>query len=229
MRPSHCVLGALLIAFFTFSPQQALHAQVGVPVLDADLDKVEKYSPCVPIAQSGYKDKECLIQIYRDAPITPPALTVPVGTTVVIELLNTRWNENVTFTLTTTHTTTQDVAAAAVKNAIPGIQTIVFDTATTPSHAMSTSSGIFDLQKAVSNQQQALTDQLNKGIIALLNANAQLTCLSSYETFMPTNTCSQASMLSPDKAGVIGTFTPAKAAATLQLWLRLIMPSLSLM
>jgi hypothetical protein len=202
------VLGAVFLIFSAMLLSQSVSAQVAVSVPAASLPTVETYPQCVPNAQSGYKSKQCLVIVDRQAPISPPTLIVPVGTTVFVELVNTRWNENVTFTLSTTHTTTQDVAAGAIKNAIPGLQTIVFDVTATPRAVMSVSpTGILGLQKAVSSQQEDLAQRLNVAIKSIQNSNAGLTCLSSYQVLQPDHTCSQASLLTP------ATFVAAKDAA----------------
>jgi len=201
------ILGLVIVQAAWGGSQLSSQNMEGVP-LD-QLPTIEGYPHCISNAQSGYKDKACLIQIDRSAPIVPPASIVPVGTTVYIELINTRWNENVTFTLTTTHSTTQDVITAGLKNALPALQTIQIQNGTVSIQAPPGApfDNIETFRKTIVAQQVALTVSLNQAVSSIQAANAAMGCLSSYEVIQPNKFCSQAAMLTPQ------TFNEAKQAA----------------
>jgi hypothetical protein len=207
---------ALLTLALALSPV-CLNAQnqppsiiVGVPLDEAAM--VEGYPQCIPNAQSGYHGNRCLVQIWRTNPISPPTFTVPAGIEVYVELLDTRWNENVTFTVTTTKTPPPDVGAAALKNAIPGLQSIIAKQPLTPT----AHTAIEDTQDPGLTAARALASHIderqgeiiassNEVLAAVQHASAAINCLSSYQvirtivqpTGLPKYGCSQAEMLTP--------------------------------
>jgi hypothetical protein len=191
-----------------------------VPATPAEIAEFPGLPLCVPFAQSGYPDKKCLVRINRQGAVSPPPLLVPGGTEVFIQIENTRWNESAVFTLATTQTTAPDVLAAALKNAVPGLQTLVISQNVSSAKAL----GVSEDKAAQTPEQQKLVQFLtaiDEGqekaakLVADVQRSVQqastgLTCLSNYETVLSAPTgayCSQASMLDPT------TFGPAKDAA----------------
>src|SRR5260221_694300 len=184
----------------------------------SDLPPATKDVPgCISNAQSGYKEKKCVVYINRLAPVSPPTLVVPKDTTVYVVLYNTHWNEAVTFTSAAAKTTTPDVAAAALKNAATPLQSLVTTVVKTPKPGAA-----FALEYVpsdISKQQSDLADRLNILQSRINHANAAMNCLSNYEqltekvvdvtSHLPTKySCSQENLVNPTsffalKQGVI--------------------------
>ncbi len=159
---------------------------------------------CISNAQSGYKGKKCVVYINRLAPVSPPALIVPKGTTVYVVLYNTRWNEAVTFASAVSKTTIPDVAAAALKNVGSPLQSLVTSVVKNKVGFAGGSPGETDPSK----QQTELKDKFNNLQANLNHANAAMTCLSNYESLAVASidpvtkvprqySCSQANLLTP--------------------------------
>ena len=188
MRTSTMLTLALVVLPACLSAQNPPPMTIaGVP-LDKAAD-VEKYPQCIPNAQSGYREKVCLVQIWRTNPISPPAFTVPAGIDVYVELLDTRWNENVTFTVSTNKVAPPDVGAAALKNAVPGLQTIIaiqpiFPTAETYMIGPPGDTGVAAAQTLASHiddRQKEIIGSSNRVLADVQHATAAINCLSSYE------------------------------------------------
>jgi len=183
---------AAFAAFILLLAGAAGRAQTKKPVpmkAVADPDSLANLPECVPSAPSGYPGRQCVVTIYRDAPVSPPALLVPPGTDVFVKVLNTRKNEAVLFTVATTRTTPPDVAGAAVKNLISPLQTLVF---TQRTQALDGGDKIVTEQSAVADTLNSIQDQIR-------NAATLLTCLSNYQVAHQTEegayTCSQADLI----------------------------------
>jgi hypothetical protein len=164
-------------------------AQSGRPVPNGDLATVEKLPLCVSAAPSGYDHHRCLIKINREAPISPPPFLVPKGTTVYVEVVNTRPNEAVLFVPATTHTTPPDLLAAALKGAISPLQSLVF---TQNVKFLAVDGGADPLDE----KEKEMSRRLEKVQTDVLVAASAMTCLSSYQIIdATTGKCSPASLI----------------------------------
>jgi hypothetical protein len=217
MRPSTLLILALVVSPVCLNAQNPPAPIItGVPLDNAA--EVEKYPPCIPNAQSGYHKKECLVQIWRTNPISPPTFTVPAGIDVYVELLDTRWNENVTFTVTTAKVAPPDVGAAALKNALPGLQTIIAAQPITPTAEVYVLNPADDpdlnavraLASHIDDRQKDIIRSSNGVLADVQHATAGINCLSSYEVIKTVPqlkgpakySCSQAEMLTPGPSGI---------------------------
>ena len=132
MRPFQgSSIGILFLAITFFAYGAISDAQVMSGVTDpAELAALSALPSCMASAQAGYKrppksppktPSKCVTTIDRDNPIAPVTFAVPPGTVVYVKLWDTRQNENVTFVVSATTTTTADTGAAIGKNIIPGL------------------------------------------------------------------------------------------------------------
>jgi hypothetical protein len=223
-----------LLAFITFavSTNICLGQKAPPPILQPaqtldqpTIDKLQKFQACVPKSQAGYRDHTCRVQIWRTNPISPVTMIVPKGTNIYVELFDARQNENVTFNMTAGLVAPHDIGAAAVQNAIPGLQTIIatkpLQTITQPAPAAAGGQPQFLEDRALNKTDepspiQGLTTQLearqneiststNLVLTKVQSAAAAMTCLSNYEKLIEIVdkpfTCSQATMLTYDTFG----------------------------
>ena len=126
MPPKPVLLALSCVVFALLLGRCQIDAQTMAPFPAGDMPTIDQLPTCLPAAPAGYVHDKCLLKINRQSPISPPPLLVPPNTTVVVEVFNTRGNENVLFNLSTTHTTPPDVLAAALKGAVTPLQSLVF-------------------------------------------------------------------------------------------------------
>jgi hypothetical protein len=108
MRYRNCTFVGLSLALFAFffillppsaRAQATQQTKSGTKQQWVRKDEIPKGTiSCVANAPAGYPNKACLVNIDRDAPVSPPTLVVPGGTTIYIEMDNARWDEIVAFT-----------------------------------------------------------------------------------------------------------------------------------
>lgn len=171
----------------------ASRAQTIKPVAPADIPALDALPSCVPIAQLGYIDRKCLVTIDRQSPISPPPLLVPPSTSVFVKVINTRWNEAVLFSLSTTHTTPPDIAGAALKGLISPLQSLVLT-----QKLVQAIEGPARIHDQIDDEQDKVLEALNSVQKDIQRATSALTCLSNYQTLTANNSCSQADLLTPD-------------------------------
>ena len=200
-RFPRCFSPLLRGAFFLLTVVAA-NAQVMLQVAPSELPTLNDMPACVPVAQSGYRGGECVLKIDRQNPTSPPALIVPPNTTVYVEIVNTRWNETVLFSVATTHTTPPDIAAAALKGAISPLQSLVLAQKTVVGYeaALVKPATIADEQKAIADTLTDIQKDIRRGAAAL-------TCLAAYQSLQADYSCSQGKLLTPQ------TFDSEKQAA----------------
>jgi hypothetical protein len=181
---------------------------VAVPGTPAEVATFPDMPLCVPVAQSGYPGNKCLVRINRQGAVSPPPLIVPGGTEIFIQIENTRWNESAVFALVTTQTTAPDVLAAALKNAVPGLQTLVISQSVVGAKAQAAfgdesaqtpeQKRLLKFLNAIDEDQKQIAQKVATAQRSVQQATVSLICLSSYEAVVvaPTGAyCSQASML----------------------------------
>jgi len=204
MRPyrvsSIVVLFLVVICF----PYEAIaQTQVMSGVTDpAELATLANLPSCMASAQAGYKrppkspaktPSKCVTTIDRANPIAPVAFAVPPGTIVYVKLWDTRQNENVTFVVSATTTTTPDTGAAIVKNIIPGLQAITgTQQIPTPEERKALAKpgagppdAVKSLSQNITNRQTEVTKYTNAVLHRVQGAAAVMNCLSLYEVPNP--------------------------------------------
>jgi hypothetical protein len=185
-----------------------------VPATPAEIATFPDLPLCVPVAQSGYPNKKCLVRINRQGAVSPPPLIVPGGTEIFIQIENTRWNESAVFALATTQTTAPDVLAAALKNAVPGLQTLAISQSVIGTRAAAAfgdeatqtpdQKKLLQFLNAIDGDQKTIAEIVATAQRSVQQATVRLTCLSSYQMVVAAATgayCSQASMLDTTSFG----------------------------
>jgi hypothetical protein len=213
------ILAAMLLAINQTSRSAPNDTSTMAPATASD---VTDLASCVPNASAGYPhgkshQSKCVIKIDRNDPVTPPTYTVPTGTEVYIELLNTRPNENVTFALASTKVAPHDIPSSALQNLIPGLQVITATHAIAPKAVqadrdfapITVPSEVNNLKDSVTARQNEVIGSTNTVLLKTQAAAQAMICLSQYqvavERVQPNSpdgstvpskyTCSQAAML----------------------------------
>lgn len=167
-------------------------------------------SDCITNALSGYRNNACILHIDRKNLASPPAMIVPKGTTVTLELDNVRWDETIQFNPVTTQNTDQDVLATVLKTILPSLQ--VLSASQTPSHGIRANN-----VDPITEKQKEISKLLTEEALKINNTFTELTCFESYKALLPiiankSYACSLTPLVGPLPAGAVGsdTYTPAK-------------------
>jgi hypothetical protein len=164
---------------------------------------------CVPSAPDGYVGKACAVTIDRDNPASPTTLIVHGKTSVAIRVKNARWNENVTFTTSTSKVTDNDIVGTFLFNAIAPLQTLVAKTVMKTSHGGNQALAIAAVDPIGKAQAKVMAD-LSSVSTTLSNAVVGLNCLETYSTLdtsKPDYFCDSSKRLDSD------SFSAAKSKA----------------
>jgi MBG domain len=155
-------------------------------VVDMSFPQPISHAPeCISNALSGYvspvtKVNACTIHLDRNNFATPPAITVPKGTVVLIELDNAHWNETVQFNRTTTKIPDQDIAADVFKAMSQNLQGLTASVRNGNAGIVSNPDNIEALENNIQNE-------LEDATVLITNANIELTCLESYRALANTS------------------------------------------
>jgi hypothetical protein len=201
-------------------------ALVGVPHVQAQQSKKKEKPPtgqqwvteadipkstlnCAAAAPAGYPGKACLVEIDRDAPVAPPTLVVPGGTTIYVKLTKARWDEIVGFNTVVAQTAGPNLLADALTSlasplsALQVTQHAPFLGLVLPSEIDKSA----DLKKAeedIQKQQKDMDDKLSNASKTVLAAGTQFSCLESYRRYNP-------AIVSCDSDGILTYGTAAQA------------------
>ncbi len=174
---------------------------------------------CVPSAPDGYKSKACVVTIDRNNPASPTVLIVHGKTRVTIRVKNARWNENVSFTTSTSRVVSSDILGTLLKSAVTPLQGLVLNQGTHLKIAELVPvkpDPIIEAQKDIMRQ----LDIVSK---TLADANVGLTCLETFKALItnPDYSCDNTTSLNaatfPAAKDTAVTSMLSGAAATLPL------------
>jgi hypothetical protein len=136
-------------------------------------------------ATKQYPQGACVYTIDRANPIAPPAFLAPGNSTILLRVVDTRGNETVQVTQTTSHTATPDVGAAVLKGAVSPLQTLVLAQRATPTNQNPLEQHLWaealKLPDPIEAAQKALAKTLNVAQVQVLNATNTLVCLETYQ------------------------------------------------
>ncbi len=195
---------------------QVIAAGGDVVTTQSNLLAVQSAPECIPNALSGYTTpgsgrNVCTIHLDRNNLATPPPITVPKGTVVLIQLDNAHWNETIQFNRTTTTIADQDVAAAVLKQLLlQNLQAL----------AASVRSGNVRIAAAspdpIDDAENSIQTDLENAATTITNAANELTCFEGYKAVIKTGSniaqCGSTILVGPtDGTSTQDTFSAAKA------------------
>ena len=150
----------------------AEHGQIDwVPVatLSPDISSCRSNSPV------GYTHHKCLVVIDRDDSVSPPTLLLPGGTTVIIKLINSHWNENVQFNSVTVKTAPEDLLADLLKSLVTPLQSLVVQ------QKAYKLGGKPQPVSPLAKEQSNIRNELESVRSAIQDATIELTCIETYK------------------------------------------------
>jgi hypothetical protein len=149
---------------------------------------VDNTPPCVTSALSGYRvasgsSGTCIVHLDRNDLATPPAITVPKGTHVIVQLDNARWDEMIQFNRTTTQNSPEDVAANIFKALQQNLSGLVLSQQSSAAHKAAEKAA--PPPDSIMNAEDEAIDELQAASIKINNANTRLTCFEQNKGVVP--------------------------------------------
>ena len=174
------IVVAFLFAALSANIAVGQTATINASWVQAVPDHLDK---CTNNQTAGYKrvaktaDRACVVEINRDAAISPPAIVIPHDQIVYIKLTKVHWDEAIAFNAVTVHAPPQDFATNALKSLASPISNLVTQQFTFQPNARK----IEKPTNPVDEGLNSVHDSLQGVLDSIQNATTRFTCLETYK------------------------------------------------